>query len=784
MPWSRRPEYRRLQKELSQTKKELKQAKAKAKKQDQKVPEPTPDDTPVKNAKSFLSQLNLEPTEELVRKTLPVLETNRAVADAPLQVRRDVMSSVQRRPGYISMLSRHTNVSRIAIGRGKGVKRLGVNTRKRNELRGHINGFLCRPDNSYELPDKKNVGKFGLSDTIDNLYLKYKSEFPEVKVGRSTFFSACTGRKFVKVNYVNRKVCLCLSHSNMHNMLRQARNMPKSSRAVCLMSDQDIQDRLRACLPDEVPYRHWRTVEIQHNDNKIVKYKPYDITKSKEDFITEFMDMMTEFRPHCERITKIYEEIKHLKDTLEPTELVIQLDYAENWAMRYYEEISHSWYNAQQITILPMVVHYKDEKDGELKVVSFAGVTDFMSHAAPTTYGFIKPLCVRLKLMFPEAELLHFISDSPYSQFRNRTIGHLVANAPRNLGFKATWTWLESGHGKGPCDGVGGALKKAADNYVKGNMLINSAADFDKALADRVNVNLITVNSEYFTDVKALIDTWAVKPFIHISDKHAMSGEGLYSRYRQTPCFTCCRTGGKMVYNCQWENAYKTPKSPKRRWTPQKRTARKKSNPPSKDPPQDIQQAPQQVPPPPSPPQVPPQDPPSPKNVTSGDHIKVTAYVHQALPKKSQKSLHFSQTTAPRKLPPKDPKPPQRPDLPLMDGIEVLEEGIDDLPTLSCPKSRARNKRKKKSEASAPPKKKIPKEAPVSAPPKVPVQGPPNPKKCVPKKNPTNHETISEILAPIAPMTSIRPLGFYAKKSKVNNPDVRKSTRASRPPKK
>ena len=90
-----------------------------------------------------------------------------------------------------------------------------------------------------------------------------------------------------------------------------------------------------ACLPDQVPYRHWRTVEIQHNNNKIVKYKPHDITKSKEDFIKEFLAMMIEFRPHCERISKIYEEIRHLKNTLEPTELVIQLDYAKNWAMRY-----------------------------------------------------------------------------------------------------------------------------------------------------------------------------------------------------------------------------------------------------------------------------------------------------------------------------------------------------------------------------------------------------------------------------------------------------------------
>ena len=36
---------------------------------------------------------------------------------------------------------------------------------------------------------------------------------------------------------------------------------------------------------------------------------------------------------------------------------------------------------------------------------------------------------------------------------------------------------MESGHGKGPCDGVGGGLKKQTDNYfVKASNIITSAS--------------------------------------------------------------------------------------------------------------------------------------------------------------------------------------------------------------------------------------------------------------------------------------------------------------------
>ena len=36
------------------------------------------------------------------------------------------------------------------------------------------------------------------------------------------------------------------------------------------------------------------------------------------------------------------------------------------------------------------------------------------------------------------------------------------------------WNWLEAGHDKGPCDGVGGSIKKIADNLVKSGHLIKN----------------------------------------------------------------------------------------------------------------------------------------------------------------------------------------------------------------------------------------------------------------------------------------------------------------------
>ena len=43
----------------------------------------------------------------------------------------------------------------------------------------------------------------------------------------------------------------------------------------------------------------------------------------------------------------------------------------------------------------------------------------------------------------------------------------MTANHNSDFGFPAVWNYFEAGHGKGPCDGVGGTEKRMADEAVK-----------------------------------------------------------------------------------------------------------------------------------------------------------------------------------------------------------------------------------------------------------------------------------------------------------------------------
>jgi hypothetical protein len=91
--------------------------------------------------------------------------------------------------------------------------------------------------------------------------------------------------------------------------------------------------------------------------------------------------------------------------------------------------------------------------------------------------------------------VIHFISDSPSGQYRNRFNAHMLNQAVETLGLKhATWNFAESGHGKGAPDGVGAAVKRAADQKVALGFNIRDASDFVVVASACQNVLAWTVS--------------------------------------------------------------------------------------------------------------------------------------------------------------------------------------------------------------------------------------------------------------------------------------------------
>ena len=95
---------------------------------------------------------------------------------------------------------------------------------------------------------------------------------------------------------------------------------------------------------------------------------------------------------------------------------------------KYVDEIGSVCYDKAQISIHPMVLHYRDE-DGYMKVLSFVGLSGIMAHLVPSTFAFLKALMLELHRTMLLLNTIHFVTDCPSPQFRNSSICALVGQA-------------------------------------------------------------------------------------------------------------------------------------------------------------------------------------------------------------------------------------------------------------------------------------------------------------------------------------------------------------------
>lgn len=82
-------------------------------------------------------------------------------------------------------------------------------------------------------------------------------------------------------------------------------------------------------------------------------------------------------------------------------------------------------------------------------------------------WAHLSPIVNEVKASHPSIEVVHFFSDGPTTQYRQKGNFYLFTTELVNRGFKrGTWNFFEASHGKGDPDGVGGLLKWTADRLV------------------------------------------------------------------------------------------------------------------------------------------------------------------------------------------------------------------------------------------------------------------------------------------------------------------------------
>ena len=139
--------------------------------------------------------------------------------------------------------------------------------------------------------------------------------------------------------------------------------------------------------------------------------------------------------------------------------------------------MTSDYWNKNQVTLHPIVAYFKH--DGKAQHKSFVVVSDEVGHNTNTVIAIITKIVPEINALDEEVSHIHYVTDSPASQYGNKIMFLIVKQHTQLFGFPASWQYHEAGHGKGPCDGVGDCTKRMADVAVKsGKYVTQDAADF------------------------------------------------------------------------------------------------------------------------------------------------------------------------------------------------------------------------------------------------------------------------------------------------------------------
>jgi hypothetical protein len=118
-------------------------------------------------------------------------------------------------------------------------------------------------------------------------------------------------------------------------------------------------------------------------------------------------------------------------------------------------------------------------------------LSDNTCHMAEACWASFKELFEEL-IEEKKMKNITLISDSPLSQYRNKTTIFFLKKYATSRKIEMKWIFLESGHGKGVSDGVGASLKRQMDDAIafKPDVSFNKALDLMVDLKVKTDIHL------------------------------------------------------------------------------------------------------------------------------------------------------------------------------------------------------------------------------------------------------------------------------------------------------
>ena len=157
-------------------------------------------------------------------------------------------------------------------------------------------------------------------------------------------------------------------------------------------------------------------------------------------------------------------------------------DFAEIYRFVVQDEIQSFHWNKTQGTLHPIVIYYKINE--ELKNDSICFISDDLVHDVDMVYHIMKLTIDYIKNNIdPSIKVVHYFSDGCAGQYKNCRNFLNICHHEQDFAVKCTWSFFATSHGKSPCDGIGGTVKRltaiASLHRTTNNQILTAPAMFE-----------------------------------------------------------------------------------------------------------------------------------------------------------------------------------------------------------------------------------------------------------------------------------------------------------------
>ncbi|CAH1102117.1 unnamed protein product [Psylliodes chrysocephalus] len=133
------------------------------------------------------------------------------------------------------------------------------------------------------------------------------------------------------------------------------------------------------------------------------------------------------------------------------------MDFSENYQCKYNREIQSAHFGGAkpQISLHTVVWYYKSE-NGEIKRNSFCSLSENTRHDHIGIFAYLQPLFQQISEKLININKVHFLSDEPTTQYRNKNMIFVFAFKFVDILKPSimTWNFSEADHGKRAPDSI------------------------------------------------------------------------------------------------------------------------------------------------------------------------------------------------------------------------------------------------------------------------------------------------------------------------------------------